>query len=116
MLPDDPLAGAGSDSAVNDSVGEGASTSDSSQYGDATTDAGTDGSGIDASSAAVGGDTTTHHFAVVVGKQSAAIVIDGAIRAAVRLTSQDRLSLEVRSGGVTLADLHHGAAPPDSGC
>ncbi len=61
-------------------------------------------------------EPTTHQFAVVVGKDSAAIVIDGMIRAAVRLTNQDRLSLEVRNGGVELGDLHRGAAPPNSGC
>jgi hypothetical protein len=61
-------------------------------------------------------DTAQHRFAVVVGKQSAAIVIDGSIRAAVRLTDQDRLSLQVRNGGVTFSDLHQGAAPPYSGC
>jgi len=61
-------------------------------------------------------DTRTHQFAVVVGKQSAAIVIDGAIRAAVRLSDQNRLSLEVRNGGVALADLRRGAPPPASGC
>ena len=105
------------DDSVNSSVGEGASSSDSSQYGDQTGAVGSgnpadDGSGVGAATS----DTTTHQFAVVVGKHSAAIVIDGAIRAAVRLTDQDQLSLEVRSGGVTLADLHQGAAPPDSGC
>ena len=61
-------------------------------------------------------DMSTHDFAVVVGKNSAAIVIDGAVRAAVRLTTQDRLSLEARSGGVTIGDLHRGGPPPGSGC
>jgi hypothetical protein len=61
-------------------------------------------------------DTATHDFSVVVGANSAAIVIDGAVRAAVRLTTQNRLALEVRNGGVVLGDLHRGTAPPDSGC
>ena len=61
-------------------------------------------------------DTATHIFAVVVGGSSAALVIDGQIRAAVRLTTQTKLSLEMRNGGVVLADLHAGAPPPDSGC
>ena len=61
-------------------------------------------------------DLALHTFAVVVGKSSAALVIDGAIRSAVRLTNQTRLSLEVRSGGVKLSDLHVGAPPPESGC
>ena len=102
---------------VNNAVGEGASASDTSQFGDETSD-GSDGGSDDgaADGGAAGSDTTTHQFAVVVGKQSAAIVIDGAIRAAVRLTNQDQLSLEVRNGGVTLADLHQGPPPPDSGC
>ena len=61
-------------------------------------------------------DTATHDFAVVVGANSAAIVIDGAVRAAVRLTTQDRLRLEVRNGGAELGDLHRGPPPPNSGC
>ena len=107
-----------SEETANSSVGEGASASDSSQFGDQAVDAGSDGGndgGNDGAGAPVS-DTSTHDFAVVVGKQSAAIVIDGAIRAAVRLTNQDQLSLEVRNGGVTLADLHQGAPPPNSGC
>ncbi|CAB4886996.1 unannotated protein [freshwater metagenome] len=61
-------------------------------------------------------DTATHEFAVVIGKYSAALVIDGQIRAAVRLTTQTHLSLEMRNGGVELAGLHVGPPPPDSGC
>ncbi|MCU1395670.1 MAG: hypothetical protein JWM34_4098 [Ilumatobacteraceae bacterium] len=61
-------------------------------------------------------DTAEHQFAIVVGKDSAALVVDGAIHAAVRLTDQNRLSLEMKAGGITLTDLHQGAPPPDSGC
>ena len=61
-------------------------------------------------------DTATHRFSVVVGADSAAIVVDGAVRAAVRLTTQNRLSLEVRNGGVELGDLHRGTPPRDGGC
>ena len=61
-------------------------------------------------------ESTTHTFAVVAGRESAALVIDGMIHAAVRLTDQNRLSLEVRNGGVVLGDLHRGEAPPNSGC
>lgn len=61
-------------------------------------------------------DTASHAFAVVVGAQSAALVVDGQIRAAVRLPKPARLSLEMRNGGVALGDLQVGAPPPDSGC
>ncbi len=61
-------------------------------------------------------DLAPHSFAVVVGKSSAALVVDGQIRAAVRLTNQTRLSLEVRNGGVKLSDLRVGRPPPNSGC
>jgi hypothetical protein len=57
-----------------------------------------------------------HDFAVVVGARSAALVIDGMIRAAVRLDGQRRLSLEARNGGVQLTDLRRGAPPPSAGC
>ena len=57
-----------------------------------------------------------HPFAVVVGRYSAALVVDGNIVAAVRLSSHDRLSLEVRNGGVELSGLSVGDPPPDSGC
>lgn len=61
-------------------------------------------------------DGAEHQFSVVVGSRSAALVIDGAIRAAVRLDGQTRLSLEVRQGGVVLADLHRGSTPMASDC
>jgi hypothetical protein len=61
-------------------------------------------------------DTAPHEFSIVVGRDSAAIVIDGAVRAAVRLTNQTRLAVEMRNGGVTLADLHRGDPPQGSGC
>jgi hypothetical protein len=55
-------------------------------------------------------------FAVVVGARSAALVIDGMIKAAVRLDGPSHLSLEARNGGVTLSNLRRGAPPPDAGC
>lgn len=61
-------------------------------------------------------DLSEHQFAVVVGDRSAALIIDGVVRAAVRLDGQTRLSLEVRQGGVTLTDLTSGSAPASSGC
>ncbi|MCU1401027.1 MAG: hypothetical protein JWN62_4136 [Acidimicrobiales bacterium] len=61
-------------------------------------------------------DVATHHFALVIGKDSAALVIDGAIHAAVRITEQTKVSLEVRAGGVQLGDLRQGSPPPNSGC
>jgi len=61
-------------------------------------------------------DLGQHEFAIVVGKRSAAIVIDGMIRAAVRLTNQTRVVLEARNGGVSLTNLATGPPPPDSGC
>jgi hypothetical protein len=66
--------------------------------------------------AAPAADPAAHSFALVVGKSSAALVIDGMIRAAVRLTDQTRVSLEVRNGGVALTNLTKGPPPPDSGC
>ncbi len=61
-------------------------------------------------------DLGTHTFAVVVGQNSAALVIDGVMRAAVRLTTQTRFSLETRNGGVKISNLHVGPPPPNSGC
>ena len=61
-------------------------------------------------------DLAPHDFAVVVGSASAALVIDGEIRAAVRLDGETNVSLEVRNGGVLLSDLHVGSPPPNSGC
>jgi hypothetical protein len=50
-------------------------------------------------------DPGPHDFALVIGDRSAALVIDGRIRAAVRLDQQSRVALEVRQGGVVLDDL-----------
>ncbi len=61
-------------------------------------------------------DTAIHAFAVVVGAHSAALIVDGEIRAAVRLPNPARLSLEMRNGGVALRDLQVGAPPAESGC
>ena len=61
-------------------------------------------------------DTASHAFAVVVGAHSAALVVDGQIRAAVRLPNPARLVLEMRKGGVLLRNLQVGAPPPNSGC
>ena len=61
-------------------------------------------------------EPASHQFAIVVGRYSAALVVDGMIVAAVRLTDHDRLSLEVRNGGVELSGLSVGDPPPDSGC
>ncbi len=63
-----------------------------------------------------GEDLGEHEFAVVVGDRSAALVLDGVIRAAVRLDDQTRLSLEVREGGVLLDSLTRASAPASSGC
>lgn len=61
-------------------------------------------------------DAVPHDFAVVVGKRSAALVIDGKIHAAVRLDGQTHLVLEVRQGGVTLTNLEQAPAPRTAGC
>ena len=57
-----------------------------------------------------------HNFKVVVGDRSALLIVDGRIGAAVRLTTQSRLLLETRSGGVTITNLAKGSAPRESGC
>ena len=60
--------------------------------------------------------TGVHQFKVVVGQRSAVLVIDQRIGAAVRLSTQQILTLEARTGGVRLTDLHRGPAPAHSGC
>ncbi|MEO7397870.1 MAG: hypothetical protein ABIW84_04830 [Ilumatobacteraceae bacterium] len=80
-----------------------------------TTDPTTDPDGADVSPAEAL-SSPAHDFAIVVGDRSAALVVDGTIHAAVRLDTQDRLSLEVREGGITLTDLRSGDAPLSGGC
>ncbi len=109
----------GNDGAVFDSVNLAPAATDDTNVGPAATDPGaaTDPS-IDPNPVAAAPlrDDSPHTFALVVGARSAALVIDGMIRAAVRLTDQTRVSLEVRNGGVQLTDLTRGDPPPGSGC
>jgi hypothetical protein len=65
---------------------------------------------------AAAADGGEHDFTVVVGQRSAALVVDGQIRAAVRLSGQQQLDMQVRAGAVELTDLRRGDPPPASGC
>jgi hypothetical protein len=72
--------------------------------------------GFESIDANVHGDGPVH-FAVVVGRHSAALVVDGEVQAAVRLRDTVvRLTLESRTPEVTLSDLRVGAAPAGGGC
>jgi hypothetical protein len=57
------------------------------------------------------------HFAVVMGRRSAALVIDGKVQAAVRLRDTVmHLTLESRTPELTISGLHLGHAPAGGGC
>jgi hypothetical protein len=58
---------------------------------------------------------TPSSFALVVGKRSAAIVLDGRIRGAVRLPPSVSVTAST-TGGAAVQDLRTGVAPARSGC
>ncbi len=55
-------------------------------------------------------------FALVVGRRSAALVVDGQIRAALRLPPSVSVVVQPRGEVVNLFELRVGDPPPESGC
>jgi hypothetical protein len=55
-------------------------------------------------------------FSLVVGRRAAALVVNGQIRAAMRISSSVKVSLAPLRSSLTLSDLRSGPVPPGSGC
>lgn len=74
--------------------------------------------GVDYETAPSGIDSgaTTKPFSLVVGRRAAVLVIDGQIRAAMRLPSPVIVSMVPKSSSLALTDLRLGRPPKGSGC
>lgn len=79
------------------------SNSDATEYESAASGIDTSGRGYD-------------DFSLVVGRRAAVLVVNGQIRAALRLPAAPRVSMTSGTGALQLSDLRVGSAPPGSGC